>query len=541
MQRQAWLFLFVSLLLFGQGGRALSANANPQGVNLLEKYPTTLSAGDTVPEHARPWEFTEFDVFRLARFSFQVGDALRVETGPADVGVGHCADGGVWAIVLPRGAGKLTSQPTNREEAISHVWLRFHPKEISRLFPQATVFAGGEQGHAQQMHLIANSKFRNSWHAGPNATIPEPKDMTVDVDTKDGPRRFFVVDTEAQTAKYVAAFEQQSVRPPPAITPALAETAFDQLWEAFDRDYAMFVLRPAVDWPKLREQYRPIALKSKSAYAFAAVCADMLKPLRDLHIWLTVAGADVPVFNRPRQSNANPKAYRSLLGDLQDAGRRMQWTITADQIGFIAIHQWNDESIPADFDEVLGHMRDTRGLIIDVRLNGGGGEPLARQVAARFLDREVVYAYSQYRNGPQHTDLTEKKPRLAGPGGPWRYDRPVVLLIGQRCMSSNESFIAMMAAAPQVVTMGDRTCGSSGNPKMVKLPLDITVSVPQWIDYLPDGTPLDEQGVSPKVPFAGTAEAFQGERDDLLSAALQRLKEAPLPAKAIQEPASRSH
>ena len=35
--------------------------------------------------------------------------------------------------------------------------------------------------------------------------IPEPKDMTVDVDTKDGPRRFFVVDTEARTAEYVAA------------------------------------------------------------------------------------------------------------------------------------------------------------------------------------------------------------------------------------------------------------------------------------------------------------------------------------------------
>jgi hypothetical protein len=55
-------------------------------------------------------------------------------------------------------------------------------------------------------------------------------------------------------------------------------------------------------------------------------------------------------------------------------------------------------------------------------------------------------------------------------------------------MSSNESFIAMMSGSRNVTIMGDRTCGSSGNPKIVKLPLDMTVSVPRWIDYLPDGT-----------------------------------------------------
>ena len=42
--------------------------------------------------------------------------------------------------------------------------------------------------------------------------IPEPKDMTVYVDTKDGSRRFFMVDTEAQKAEYVAAFDPRSAR-----------------------------------------------------------------------------------------------------------------------------------------------------------------------------------------------------------------------------------------------------------------------------------------------------------------------------------------
>ncbi len=137
---------------------------------------------------------------------------------------------------------------------------------------------------------------------------------------------------------------------------------------------------------------------------------------------------------------------------------------------------------------------------------------------------------------PAIPNLTEKYERKVAPRGPWRYNRPVMLLIGQKCMSSNESFIGMMTGDPEVTTMGDHTCGSSGNPEIVNLPLDMTVSVPKWIDYLPDGTPLDERGFQPQVPFKPAPGAFEGDRDDLLTAALARLSQAPLPDKPIEGP-----
>ncbi len=169
-----------------------------------------------------------------------------------------------------------------------------------------------------------------------------------------------------------------------------------------------------------------------------------------------------------------------------------------------------------------------------MRLNGGGDEPTAGKVAGRFLQKEFVYSCSQYRNGPSHTDLTEKYERKVSPRGPWRYNRPVVLLIGQKCMSSNESFIAMMSGDPEVTIIGDHTCGSSGNPRIVKLPLDMTVGVPRWIDYLPDGAPLDERGFQPKVQFKPEPGAFESDRDDLLKAALERLRKLALPEKPIE-------
>jgi Peptidase family S41 len=321
-----------------------------------------------------------------------------------------------------------------------------------------------------------------------------------------------------------------------SVPSGLAAAAFDQLWEAFDRDYAMFALRPEVDWNRLRELYRPKALAGRSTNEFAGICTEMLRPLRDLHIWLTVAGKNVTVFNRPRTGNSNPGAHAAILGRLHEAGQ-VQWAVTPDEIGFLAIYGWSDQHIPALCHQVLEQMRSTRGLIVDVRLNGGGSEDLAMKVAGRFLEKEFVYAFSQFRNGTNHTNLTTRFERRLSPEGPWRYDRPVVLLIGQKCMSSNESFIASMSGAQQVTVMGDHTCGSSGNPEIIHLPLDMTVSVPRWIDYLPDGTALDEHGFQPQIVFAPSPGAFEGMRDDLLTAALARLRGAPLPEQPIAGPA----
>lgn len=507
----------------------------PASIDLLQKYPTHLSAGDTDGEKARPWEFSSADIYRISKFKLQIAEELKVEVGAADLAIGHCIDGAVWAVVMPRESGTLTAKALKSSESIGHVWLRFHPAEIARIFPPDTVFADGRTNLLSQMSRIANLKFSSSWHAGPNAMIPEPKDMTVDADIKGGPRRFFAVDTDAKTAQYWPVFEKRAVKPPKAIATGEAESGFDQLWQAFDEKYAMFVLRPEVDWTKLRDEYRPKAIASKDTMEFAGVCAEMLKPLRDLHVWFEVAGEYVPVFNRPRKANSNPDAHSSFFS-LHEERHGVQWGVTENKIGFIGIYGWNDPAVPVECQTALENMRDTRGLIVDVRLNGGGSEDQAMEFAGRFLKEEFVYGYSQYRNGPAHSNLTEKWPRKIEPRGPWRYDRPVVVLIGQKCMSSCESFVGMMTGDPNVTTMGDHTCGSSGNPALINLPLQMNVSVPQWIDYRPDGKPLDERGFEPQVRFDPDPSAFSGQKDALLAEALNRLRQAPLPDKPITGP-----
>ncbi len=471
------------------------ASAKVKNVNLLKIYPTTLTHGRTDPSKARAWKFTKSDVYLISEFNLKIKDDLQVRVGPADLGIGHCSDGAVWAVIIPRKPCFLKSSAAKVKEKIDHLWLRFHPAEINKLFPPGTVAPKGNKNLWAQILKIANHKIRSSWHAGGKAMIPGRKDLTVDADTEKGLRRFFVVDQQAQKARYVAAFKNRIVPVAKPFSKKLASDSFDRLWKEYDRNYAMFIIRPEVDWDALRKKYRPKALKCKTNYEFALVCAEMLAKLRDLHVWVQVDGKSVPVFNRPRIRNSNPSAHKAIIGNLQNAGKKIRWGKTNEKVGFVVVNSWSGgDELVDKFDGILEHMRDTRGLIVDVRLNGGGSEPLARKVAARFADKETVYAYSQYRNGAKHTDLTGKKPRKIAPRGPWRYDRPVIVLMGQKCMSSNESFISMMGQFPQVTTMGDHTCGSSGNPKFVTLPMGEKINLPVWIDLLPDGKPLYASG-----------------------------------------------
>jgi hypothetical protein len=187
--------------------RPSGAAIPPRPVDLLQRYPTTLTAGDSVPERAREWEFGEADVFRLVRFELQVGQDLKVELGGADLGLGHCADGAVWAVMIPRERGRLISHVSKEAESVTQVWLRFHPQEVGRLFPRETVFPGIATNLVIPMQALARQRMYSSWQAGGKAMIPSPGEMTVDVDVQGGMRRFFMIDTKTGQSTYAAEFE----------------------------------------------------------------------------------------------------------------------------------------------------------------------------------------------------------------------------------------------------------------------------------------------------------------------------------------------
>ena len=71
---------------------------------------------------------------------------------------------------------------------------------------------------------------------------------TLDLETVGSVRRFCTLDTEQKSVRYVDAFQKRPLPAVEVLESVKAVAAFDRVWDAFDREYAMFGIKPDVNW-----------------------------------------------------------------------------------------------------------------------------------------------------------------------------------------------------------------------------------------------------------------------------------------------------
>lgn len=299
-------------------------------------------------------------------------------------------------------------------------------------------------------------------------------------------------------------------------------TSFDRLWATVDRQYSYFPLKQ-VDWDSVRRVARPRAQALVSEEAFIALATEVLAQLRDVHVWLLAPDGTAHGTWQPEAvANWSP----SMLERLRAGGGWIDEApglghIEIDGIPYLALRTWNARQLTADdFDRALERYRDAPAVILDARMNPGGSDALAMQVAARFADISRVVTYHQYRDGPRHGDFTPVTPRRLEPRGAWRFTRPVILLVGRGSWSSTESFVSAMRELPHVTVVGDTTGGGSGNPALYALRAGWGVSVSRWVEYTAQMEIIEGRGIAPDVAVPVSAQAVAEGRDDTLAAAL---------------------
>ena len=322
-----------------------------------------------------------------------------------------------------------------------------------------------------------------------------------------------VLDPPLIIADVAVPAEDLLLQPEPVkATPEHLQAAFDALWENMDRNYSYFALK-RIDWQALRNQYQPRIQYCRSIDTFVTLLKEMLAQLEDMHVWIDTPTGIVGAYERPWQRNWSPQAVQAALTDHTNCQDFAIVGRTRDDFGVLIITRQNaatPDSVRRTL-SALATLRDAPGFIVDLRGGcTGGDESLARQLASFFCEKSVVYARSQHRTGPAHSDLSTPTDRtLESSDKP--YTRPVVCLIGSKCMSSGEGLVQMMSALPHVTTIGMRTRGASGNPKPFTLPeLPIQVWYSRWVDLMPDGTPVEGRGIAPDVIVDEPVSAYGG-------------------------------
>lgn len=271
------------------------------------------------------------------------------------------------------------------------------------------------------------------------------------------------------------------------------ENNFNILWNTFDKNYSYFEHK-SINWDSLYTVYYTNLDTITSDIGFFDHTSKLLEELKDGHANLTAPFAvysytdwrktiynEVFIDFRYLETSSKPSPDSPFIeGEI------------ANNIGYLHIGSFDGaEHLFKEIDSILKRAALKKGLIIDVRTNGGGKDVNSRMVLSRFADQKRLIRKIRYRNGPNHSDFTPFIYNEIEPNG-FYFDKPLVLITDQSTFSAAEDFVLGMRQFPTVTILGEFTGGGSGNPATFDLPNGWLFTVSRWQIFQPENNELYE-------------------------------------------------
>lgn len=280
-----------------------------------------------------------------------------------------------------------------------------------------------------------------------------------------------------------------------------------------------------IDWDSIHTAYRSRAEAAKGDEIFN-VLYDVLAELKDGHVSLQTQGGSWVSTYIPPRVDKDRHAYSPLVvrkyfdRELRLAGNQViEYEILSGNIGYVCITTLvNEEPVLEGFDAALEYLKDTKGLIVDVRNNGGGTDNYSMGIVERLIPSAIDNLPYPLSGGGVHQGS------LMYPRGPFQFTKPVVLLINGVCFSACEDFAEMMKHVPTVTAVGDTTAGASGAPQKFSLPSGKKINVSTKDIRRYDGLPIEWNGVTPDILVPQTEEDIKQGRDKQLEHAIKLLQ-----------------
>lgn len=240
---------------------------------------------------------------------------------------------------------------------------------------------------------------------------------------------------------------------------------FELLWETIDKKYSFFTYKN-INWDSLYHEYRPMVNNRMTNRQLFNLLSEMLFHLKDGHVNLESdfdrSGNWEWYKNSPNNFNYSLLRSSYLKEDFESIGPFV--TLEIDSIGYIYMGSFSDRVKPEDIDSIIKQFYDLKGIVFDVRSNGGGYSTNVGIIAGRFADRRRVVAYNKFKTGPGHDDFTEPRAVYVSPSGKRQFLKPVAVLSNRRSYSAANDFILNMSSFPNVTVVGDTTGGGGGTP-----------------------------------------------------------------------------
>lgn len=209
-------------------------------------------------------------------------------------------------------------------------------------------------------------------------------------------------------------------------------------------------------------------------------------------------------------------------------GKSIDFTMTREAINNLSVDSYVKDGIGViriiRFDDKTGDLareaakklksQNVKGVVVDLRNNGGGYVSAAQAVAGIWLDDKVIMTE---RSGGVVIDTlrTGRNTILAGV--------KTVVLVNGSSASASEILAGALKEYGEATIVGEKTFGKGSVQKLYDLSdgAILKVTVAKW--YTPNGNNINSNGISPDKIVAYSDDDFQKGIDTQLDAAISEL------------------
>lgn len=187
-------------------------------------------------------------------------------------------------------------------------------------------------------------------------------------------------------------------------------------------------------------------------------------------------------------------------------------------IFLMTLSQFNDKT-KAEFEEQIRQLllKDPKGLILDMRYNGGGLLEVAVDVISEFVSgKKVAVTIKRRDEADNQTLYTTSTPRLP--------DIPLVVLVNNGSASASEIVAGAIQDHKRGMIMGEQTYGKGSVQEVDPLSdgSSLRMTIAKW--YTPSDKNIDKVGITPDIKAVVDEKEAKAGGDSQLDAALQYLE-----------------
>lgn len=333
------------------------------------------------------------------------------------------------------------------------------------------------------------------------------------------------------------------------------EKDFEKFWSTFRDNYAFFKLKK-INWDSIYTKYRPMVSKKTKEKELISIFGQMVTPLKDGHI--TISKGDEVVF-KVKKSSYFRDEFKGIenefwqtvattlknnnFSDLNKVGpifksEPLYYTSHTEDLAYIRITRCfgNPESLFDDnlektdltlmlqkFDSIISSYSTKKGLILDLRSNGGGHGGL--ELASRLTANKTLTHYKATRIGGGYDQFSELIAQYIEPNTAVQFIKPIVVLTSDKTASSAEDITLSLYQQPHVTTVGTATSGMLSDMFGTDLSNKISFTLSNQSYYDTSKNLLEDRGVPATIEIKNSKNDLVNQIDPVLIKSLTILKE----------------